>query len=94
MRTRTIAAAVAVSLVAATPAPSLANESRPGFSAPELSSMSSNWFNPAAWPGDMQQETYRMGVFSLSSFFANRLIGAMIFFPFALWGLSSYYLPR
>lgn len=93
MRTRTIAAAVAVSLVAA-PAPALANELRPGFSAPELSSMSSNWFNPAAWPEDMQQETYRMGVFSLSSFFANRLIGAMIFFPFALWGLSSYYLPR
>ncbi|MGV0394165.1 hypothetical protein [Corynebacterium riegelii] len=93
MRTRTIAA-VAVSLVAATPAPSLANESRPGFSAPELSSMTLNWFNPAAWPEDMEQEMSRMGLFALSSFFGHRLIGAMIFFPFALWGLSSYYLPR
>lgn len=93
MRTRTIAAAVAVSLVAA-PAPALANESRPGFSAPELSSMTLNWFNPAAWPEDMEQEMSRMGLFALSSFFGHRLIGAMIFFPFALWGLSSYYLPR
>ncbi|AKV59454.1 hypothetical protein [Corynebacterium riegelii] len=94
MRTRTIAAAVAVSLVAATSAPALANESRPGFSAPELSSMTLNWFNPAAWPEDMEQEISRMGLFALSSFFGHRLIGAMIFFPFALWGLNSYYLPR
>lgn len=94
MRTRTIAAAVAVSLVAATPVPALANESRPGFSAPELSSMTLNWFNPAAWPEDMEQEMSRMGLFALSSFFGHRLIGALIFFPFALWGLSSYYLPR